>query len=153
MSARSGVQDDMNSRHRILIAAQPEAAQALGRMLDGVVDVTAVHTIENAVKVLERDSGSLDLIICTIAFHESRMVEFLHQVKQTPSFSAIPFLCCRLFRSVISDRSMSGMATACKESGAVDLLDIAKLPESAAHAVLQNVVMAYVRGEQRSGSV
>jgi CheY-like chemotaxis protein len=143
----------MSSRHRVLIAAQPEAIQALRRLLDDVVDVTAVHSIENAVKILERDSSSLDLIICTIAFHESRMLDFLQQVKRTPSFSGIPFLCCRVLRSVISDRSMNGMATACKEGGAVDLLDIAKLPENAAQAVLQTVVMTYVKGDQGSGSV
>ena len=48
---------------------------------------------------------------------------------------------------------MNGMATACKEGGAVDLLDIAKLPENAAQAVLQTVVMTYVKGDQGSGSV
>jgi hypothetical protein len=131
----------MESRRRVLIAAQPAASTVLQRMLAEVVDVVPAYTTADAFHVLERDSAAIDLIITTIAFDDSRMVDFLQAVKRSAPASSIPFLCSRVLPSVLSDSLVQSMRTVCKQCGAVDLLDIAKLENDAAQRVLRAAVM------------
>ena len=65
-------------------------------LLDPLVDTVYVQTIKDAFK------DRIDLIICTLAFEESRMIEFLQAVKRTASAASIPLsvvalcpACCR----------------------------------------------------------
>jgi hypothetical protein len=57
------------------------------------MDTVAVHTPEEAFRTLER--SRIDLIISTVAFDDSRMIEFLEAIKRTATAGGIPFLCCR----------------------------------------------------------
>jgi hypothetical protein len=68
--------------HRVLMASQPEAWVVVNGMLGEVLDLVPVHTMAKAFEVLERDAASIELIICTIAFDDSRMIEFLQAVKR-----------------------------------------------------------------------
>ena len=68
--------------HRVLIAAQPAAAAVLQRMLDGVAETVATHSRADAFIALDQDAASIDLIISTIAFDDSRMIEFLQAVNR-----------------------------------------------------------------------
>ena len=128
----------MNLEHRVLVAAQPLAWRALQTMLADVLDLVPAHTTTDAFKILERER--VDLIVSTIAFDESRMLEFLQAVKQASSTEGIPFLCSRIFVSVIRDHLVSAMRDACKESGACDFVDIARLAPDAARDVMRNAV-------------
>ena len=128
----------MDRAHRVLIAAQPRAWRALHTMLVDVAELVPAHTTGEAFKTLER--LRVDLIVSTIAFDESRMLEFLQAVKQGKSTEGIPFLCSRIFASVIRDNLVSTMRDACKESGACDFVDIARLPPDAARDVMRDAV-------------
>lgn len=107
-------------------------------MLAGGIDLFAAHTIAGAWRVLSENPGGIDVIMSTIAFDDSRMLEFLEAVKQDASVSGIPFLCLRVFRSVISDHFVDSMRATSIQLGAVDLIDIADLRGDEA----QNVVKA-----------
>src|SRR5438105_13117609 len=120
----------MDRAHRFLIASQPKAWQTLHTMLADVADLVRAHTTGEALKILLGDR--IDLIVSTIAFDESRMMEFLQAVKQARSTERIPFLCSRVFVSVIRDHLVSALRDACKESGACDFVDVARLPLGAA---------------------
>ena len=130
-------------RHRVLIASQPEAWVVVKRMLGEVVDLVPVHTMAKAFQVLERDAASIDLILCTIAFDESRMIEFLQVVKRQPTMRNVPFLGVRVLASVLSDDSVGRVGTACKNCGAVDLLDLGRLDDGAAKTALRAAVMQH----------
>jgi response regulator RpfG family c-di-GMP phosphodiesterase len=130
----------MEGRHRVLIAAQPAASTVVQRMLAGVVDVVPAYTVADAFHVLERDSARIDLILTTIAFDESHMVEFLQAVKRNARTSNIPFLCSRVLPGVLSQSLVQSMRSACKQCGAVDLVDIAALETDAGQAVLRAAV-------------
>ena len=132
----------MEIRRRVLIAAQPAASGVLQRMLAEVVDIVPAYTMADAFHVLERDSTPVDLIITTIAFDDSHMVDFLQAVKRNAPTRDIPFLCFRVLPSVLSDSLLQSMPAICKQCGAVDFLDIAKLPRDAAQRVLRAAVMA-----------
>src|SRR3954470_19291167 len=117
----------MAIRHRALVAAQPAAWTVLRAMLEGVIDLVPVHTTAEAFRALGHDA-LIDLIISTIAFDDSRMVEFLQAVKRNPSMKYIPFLCLRALPGVLSDHLVDQMRVVCKQCEALDLVDVAKLP-------------------------
>jgi hypothetical protein len=132
----------MAIRHRALVAAQPAAWTALRSMLEGVIDLVPVHTTADAFRALEQDALAIDLIISTIAFDDSRMVEFLQAVKRNPTMNGIPFLCSRVLPGVLSDHLVDRMRVVCKQCEAVDLVDVAKLPLDEAQSVFRAAVMS-----------
>ena len=138
----------MDRAHRFLIASQPQAWRTLHSMLADVADLVPAHTTGEALKILQGDR--IDLIVSTIAFDDSRMLEFLQAVKQASSTEDIPFLCSRVFVSVIRDNLVSAMRDACKESGACDFVDIARLPPDRAQDVLRSAVEGCLRQSPRA---
>jgi CheY-like chemotaxis protein len=131
----------MGLQHRVLVAAQPGAWSVLRRMLDNGVDAVPVHSIDDGFQVLDHDSR-IDLIIATIAFDDSRMVEFLQAVKRNPPTRAIPFLCSRVLANVLPDSLLGAMRNVCKQCGAVDLVDISTLDPDAARGALRAAIEA-----------
>lgn len=130
--------------HRMLVASQPAALSALRPLLENGTEVVPVHGMEDALRALEQDPAGFQLIVCTIAFDDSRMVDFLQTVKRIPALSAIPFLCSRVLPSVLSDALVLQMGTVCKECGAADFIDIANLGKDEARAVVQSAIKACV---------
>ena len=128
----------MNLGHRVLVAAQPQAWRALQTMLADVVDLVPAHTTADAFKILQRER--VDLIVSTIAFDESRMLDLLQAVKQTSSTKGIPFLCSRVLPTVLRDDLVIAMGNACKECGACDFVDVARLPPDTAQDVMRKAV-------------
>jgi CheY-like chemotaxis protein len=111
-------------------------------MLSDMGDLVPAHTTTDAFKILGHDR--FDLIVCTIAFDESQMIDFLQTVKQDSSVRDIPFLCTRVLPGVLRDNLVSAMRDACKQCGAVDLIDIARLSPDAARDAMRKAVIAYV---------
>jgi hypothetical protein len=128
----------MDLRNRVLVAAQPPAWRALQTMLTDVVDLMPAHTRADAFKILEHER--VDLIVSTIAFDESRMLDFLQAVKLASSTSGIPFLCSRVLPSVIGDDVVISLGDACKECGACDFVDVARLAPDTARDMLRKAV-------------
>jgi response regulator RpfG family c-di-GMP phosphodiesterase len=130
-------------RHRVLIAAQPDARHLLETMLGEGLDLSPAHTIEDAFEILGRER--IDLIVATVAFDESRMIEFLQMAKRSTSTSQIPFLCSRLLPGVLRDSMMASMRDACIQGGAVDFIDLARLPRDAAQEAIREAVAACLK--------
>jgi len=133
----------MKATHCILIAAQPRAWELLQPMLRDVGNLIRVHTTADAYRILEQQQ--VDLIVSTIAFDESRMLEFLVSVKGTASVAHIPFLCSRVLVGALRDSLVGSMSDACKACGAVDFVDVARLPPDLAEAALRKVVKTYLQ--------
>ena len=126
-----------------MIAAQPHAAQVLQAMLRDVGKLIAAHTTADAFRILELQQ--IDLIVSTIAFDESRMLEFLVSVKGTPSAAHIPFLCSRVVAGALRDSLVGSMGAACKACGAVDFVDVARLPPDVAEITMRKAVETYLQ--------
>jgi PleD family two-component response regulator len=133
----------MKGGHQVLIAAQPHAAQVLQAMLHESGNLIAVHTTADAFRILERQQ--IDLIVSTIAFDESRMLEFLVSVKGTASVAHIPFLCSRVLAGALRDSLVGSMGAACKACGAVDFVDVARLPPDLAETTMRKAVETYLQ--------
>jgi hypothetical protein len=114
----------MQARRRTLVAAQPGAWSVLQRILDEFVE------------------PDVALIISTIAFDDSRMVEFLRAVKRNPPTREIPFLCSRVLPNALPDNLVPGLRNLCKQCGAVDLVDIAGLDPGASRGALCAAIRA-----------
>jgi hypothetical protein len=129
----------MEIRQRALVAAQAAAWTRLQPLLEPLVEAVHVQTIKDAFETLDR--ARIDLIVCTVAFEESHMIEFLQGVKRTASAS-IPFMCCRALPSVLSDNMVEHMRAACLQAGAAALVDIARLDQDKAQSILKSAVIA-----------
>jgi hypothetical protein len=136
----------MAVRHRALIAAQPAAWTRLMHALEGVLDLVPAHSRADAWLVLEEEAADIDVIVSTIAFDDSRMLEFLQAVKRDAEYSRIPFVCTRVLPNVLSDHLVAQMRQVCKELGAVDLIDVAKLPREKANSIVRTAVNACLPG-------
>jgi CheY-like chemotaxis protein len=134
----------MTVRHRALVAAQPAAWTVLRAMLEGTIDLIPVHSRADAFQALEHDARAVDVILATIAFDDSRMVEFLQAIKRDPTTRRIPFLCMRVLPGVLSDGLVDRMRDVCKQCEAADLVDVANLPRDEAKIVLGAAVMSCV---------
>lgn len=128
----------MKGTHRVLIAAQPHAAQVLQAMLRDIGNLIPAHTTADAFRILEHQP--IDLIVSTIAFDESRMLEFLVSVKGTASVAHIPFLCSRVLAGALRDSLVGSMGGACKACGAIDFVDVARLPPDLAETTMRTAV-------------
>jgi hypothetical protein len=113
----------MGSKHCLLIASQPAAYETLQPFLAPLGELVHVKTTAQAFVALS--SSKIDLIISTIAFDDSQMLDFLRAAKGIPSLRKIPFLCCRVLPTVLPTRFLSKMRTTCLECGAADFLDLA----------------------------
>src|SRR5688500_9447977 len=133
----------MEGKHAVLIAAQPDAAQVLLAMLREIGNLIPVHTTADAFRILEHQQ--IDLIVSTIAFDESRMLEFLVSVKGTPSAAHIPFLCSRVVAGALRDSLVGSMGAACKACGAVDFIDVARLPPDRAETTMRKAVETHLQ--------
>ena len=133
----------MAGTHRVLVAARPTVWPEVQAMLGDMVDLVPVHTPEDAVRILERER--VDLILVTVAFDESRMMEFVQLAKANPSASHIPILCARVVPSLMRDSLIAATRDACKACGAVDLVDVATMPRESAKAALRAAVEACLR--------
>ena len=117
---------------RALIAARPATCRALQQMLQDTLDLVLVHNMADAFDLLNREPRDVDLILSTVTFDESRMIEFLQAVKRQRKLRNIPFFCARVSRGVVGEDVIEGVGMVCKECGAIDFVDLAQLPKKAA---------------------
>ena len=108
---------------KILLAASPEPRTFLERVLAGH-ELFCAETMAQAEQFLcER---TLDLIICTIVFDESRMFDFLRRAKSKLEWQRIPFVCARVRGHILrSPTALEAAAFTCRALGAEAFLDIA----------------------------
>ena len=78
---------------KILVAASPEPRAILERLLADH-DLFCAETMTRAELLLRE--RTYDLIICTIAFDESKMFDFLRAAKSRLECQRIPFVCARV---------------------------------------------------------
>ena len=143
----------MAPKPRVLVAAQPGAWLILQSMLDEVADLKPAHTSEAALKILESDSPASELILSTIAFDDSRLVEFLYAVKSRERSRAMPFVCCRVLPTVLSGGAVTRLAEVCMLGGAAEFIDIPSLDANSAAALLGAALMRHIeaaRGANRA---
>jgi hypothetical protein len=107
---------------KILVAASPEPRAVIERVLAGH-DLSFAETLVQAVKLLSE--RPFDLIICTIAFDESKMFELLGLAKSTAAWKSIPFVCSRVRSNVLrSPSARLAAAFTSRHLGAAAFLDI-----------------------------
>jgi CheY-like chemotaxis protein len=149
-SDRPSAIDDMAN---ILIAASPKPREVLQRILVGH-ELTCATTMSQAERLL--DTQSFDLIICTVVFDDSRMLDFLRSVKAKDGVKHIPFVCARLRPSLIISRiSLEAVAFTCRALGAVGFLDMADYkhaPDRQFRSAIERFLKRKIRKKPKSDS-
>ena len=126
----------VNARRRALIAVQPAAWPTMEAILGEQWDLVPVHSIVDAMQVLKREPGKIDLIVSSLTFSESRALEFLVEVKADPALAAIPFLCCRVRVGILSEQLVESLGRAARLCGATDFVNIGQMaPDEARQAL------------------
>ena len=100
---------------RVLVAAQPAAWPVLKYLLDERRELVPVHTMPEALQLLEHDAAAFDLIVCTLTFSDHHMLEFLLKVKGNPKTSPIPFLVCRVLVGRLSEELVERMGAVARQ--------------------------------------
>ncbi len=109
---------------KILVAASPEPRAVVERILVGH-ELTCAEGMAQAEQYLQE--RAFDLIVCTIAFDESRMFEFLQLAKSRPEWQRIPFACIRVRDHILrTPTALEAAALTCRTLGADAFLDIAE---------------------------
>jgi CheY-like chemotaxis protein len=108
---------------KILVAASPEPRAIVERILAGH-ELLCVETMVQAEENLRQ--RQFDLILCTVAFDESRMFDLLRYAKSNPPSQRIPFVCTRVRESILrAPSTLTSTALTCQTLGAETFLDIA----------------------------
>ena len=129
---------------RVLLACTPQGLPIFRDILTNVELVPAL-TEDEALAHLDDD---FDLILCTMQFDESRMLQFLVEAKKrSPD---IPFLCCRVLEGDLPQRAFTAAITAAKNAGAQGLVDVPILerefgPENAHHLFRRIIGASLIR--------
>ena len=107
---------------KILVAASPEPRAVVERILAGH-EFCFAETITDAERLLREQS--FDLILCTIAFDESRMFDLLKLAKSTPDWKRIPFVGARVRANVLRlPAAIEAASVTCRTLGAEAFLNI-----------------------------
>jgi CheY-like chemotaxis protein len=130
----------------ILVAASPEPCEIVTRILAGHELFCAQTVVEAEQRLRER---TYDLIVCTIAFDESRMFDLLRLAKSKPQWQRIPFVCARVREHILrTATALESAAFTSRELGAEAFLDIAVYqvdPEREMRAAIERLVHASSR--------
>ena len=108
-------------------------ASVLQQHLEGFADLVAVHSLSEAMRVLEQEPPAVDLVISTLTFSDHRMLEFLLEVRGNPRTGAIPFLVCRVIVGRLSEELVERMGVLARQFDA-EFLNFGRLPDGEAVA-------------------
>lgn len=112
---------------RILVAASPEPRAIVERILAGH-ELTCAETMGQAEQFLQ--GRTFDLIVCTIAFDESRMFDLLQFVKSRAE-GRIPFVAALVRPEILPSTTARWIvAFTCGALGGEAFLDIAEYGEN-----------------------
>jgi len=108
---------------RILVAASPDPCAVVERILAGHA-LSCAQTIAQAEQFLHE--RIFDLIVCTVAFDESKMFDLLKLAKSRSEWQRVPFVVARVRAHILrSQTALEAAALTCRELGAATFLDIA----------------------------
>jgi hypothetical protein len=97
------------------------AIPTLERVLAGRASLLPVYTLDDAMALLRCDDR-IDLVVGGMHFDESRMFDLLRYVRE--AFPLMPFVSCRLLRTVLAPASIEAVAMSAASLGAVAHFDL-----------------------------
>ena len=109
----------MATRCRLLVAVTTLGYVHARRALVESFDLVPVFSMSQA-RIALRDAD-VDGVLASIHFDDSRMFELLAEVKAMER--PLPFLCCMLLGTTLSERSLRGLIHAAEEQGCAAFFD------------------------------
>jgi len=109
----------MARRCRLLVAVTMLGYAHVSRALRGTFDLVPVFSRTQALTAIKQ--GGIDAIVCGVHFEESRMLDFLVAVKAVAP--EMPFVCCQLLTTNLSESSLGAAVSAAESQGALGFID------------------------------
>jgi CheY-like chemotaxis protein len=139
------------NRPRILAAVRPGSLQLVDAALGRDYAVTHATSLTEAAMHL---SGSADfsLILCSVHFDGSRVLDLLQSIASNPKAAPVPVLCVRAERGVLQEAAYGALSFACSALGA-RYLDVTHWIDAegrdAARRMFEGVVASMIRHSGR----
>lgn len=92
-----------------MIAGTPEAIETARYALGHGFEYRLAYTVEEAMSLLSPD---IDLILCNVAFDDSRMFDFIREARSLPAPRAIPLICFRHQKRALTKAMHDAIETA-----------------------------------------
>ena len=122
-------------RPRVLIADNAAGYAALARILGDEFTPVPVHTLIDALDLLQSHAvathNRIDAIVCGLHFEGSQMLRFLECVKAYQPTRAIPFIGCRALATALRDTALGATREACEALGAMAFIDLTERQHAA----------------------
>ena len=135
---------------RVLVAGTELAIETCGRLFGESVELIAARSVEEA---LERLDPSIELIISSVRFDESRMFDFLEALRAMRARCPAPVLCCRMVPRPLSATMYHSIETAALALGVKAFLDmdteIRQRGEAEAERRLRSLICTHLPREAR----
>jgi hypothetical protein len=131
------MQSQIPHRSRILLATTHDAEPVLRRALAPLdADLAVEHECGSALRVVEE---GVDLVVCTISFDESRMLDFAARLGH--DWPRLPFVCCRVL-SGLPAPAIEAAFFAAENLGAVERVNLRLAPSGEER--LRRAVLAHL---------
>lgn len=112
-NVEDAVQGAQSRRPKVLVAGTRHAIDVLTTALGNEFDVAGSTTIPDAIARLPQ----VDLVMCNVQFDDSRMFEFLHEMRERHGGRNIPVICCRVHAAPLRRRCAAPSSTRWRRSG------------------------------------
>jgi hypothetical protein len=110
-------------RSRILLATTQDAEPVLRRALAPLeADLAVEHECGAALRAI---AAGVDLVVCTMRFDESRMLDFAARLGH--DWPRLPFVCCRVL-SNLPGPAVEAAFVAAENLGAVEMVNLRVAP-------------------------
>jgi hypothetical protein len=107
---------------RVLVASAQDLDEKIRECLPEH-DLTFVRTMREAISALRKDG--FQMVVISLEFDESRMLELLQYVRALPAYQEIPVICVHADSVNLRQSVMRNIDVAVKALGGVGFLDLA----------------------------
>lgn len=139
------------SRPHILAAVRPGSRASVDAALGRTYAITHATSLSDADHHL-RGSAEFSLILCSVHFDGSRVLDLLQSIASNPTAAPVPVLCVRAERGVLPEEAYGALSFACSALGAryLDMthwIDVEG--KDGARSIFQGIVASMIRHSGR----
>lgn len=126
---------------KILIAAGEEGISRMRAILGPHHAVSVASTIQDALEAAQH----CDLVVCGLEFDESRMFDFLRELKAIEGLQEKPCISVRFLPTNTADTVIGGLELAAKAVGATVFLDLPEMDRVLGGGVANRDALAQIQ--------
>jgi hypothetical protein len=112
---------DKSRQPRVFVAVASDCVELMRELLGDAYDLVWAKTVSQAQSILSQET--VDLILCSARFDDSRLLDLLQYCKASKALASIPFLCLRVRRGKLPLETLRDLVLASSALGAAGFVD------------------------------